>query len=162
MKPEDLPLRDLHLPAEIGWWPLAYGWWILIGLLVMTAAYLGHRLWLRWQAGAARRRAILELKQLQLRFAEDHDATAFIVAASILLRRAMLAYAPRNQVAGLSGEAWLNWLDRGLGEPSFSAGPGRCLHDLPYRPPGSISSLDVDQLASLLRRRLQTPLQGPL
>ena len=32
MDPELLPLRDLHLPEMVGWWPLAPGWWFLIAL----------------------------------------------------------------------------------------------------------------------------------
>ncbi len=27
MEPSELPLRDLHLPDAVGWWPLAPGWW---------------------------------------------------------------------------------------------------------------------------------------
>ncbi len=159
MKPEDLPLRDLHLPAPIGWWPLAYGWWILFGLLVLAVCWVGYRQWLNWQAGAARRRALDELQKLQDRYAADHDAAAFIINASTLLRRGMLAYAPRAEIAGLSGEAWLEWLDRGLDEPAFSAGAGRCLYDLPYRPASVAASLDISELTTLLRRRLRTPVQ---
>ena len=40
-----LPLKDIHLPEAIGWWPLAPGWWILlllIGLLIFAVV-----IWLR-------------------------------------------------------------------------------------------------------------------
>ena len=30
MDPEQIPLRDLHLPEAIGLWPLAPGWWVTI------------------------------------------------------------------------------------------------------------------------------------
>lgn len=162
MKPEELPLRDLHLPATIDWWPLAYGWWILLGLLLLTLGYIGYQQWMRWREGAARRRALSELKRLQEQYAADGDAAAFVIAVSTLLRRGMLAYAPRAEVAGLSGDHWLAWLDRGLPEPYFSEGEGRCLHDLPYRPPGSVTTRDVAALAELVRRRLRTPVQGQL
>ena len=33
MDPEQIPLRDLHLPEAIGWWPLAPGWWVVIALV---------------------------------------------------------------------------------------------------------------------------------
>lgn len=29
-KIEELPLRDIHLPETIGWFPPAIGWWLLI------------------------------------------------------------------------------------------------------------------------------------
>ena len=35
MDPTQLPLRDLHLPETIGWWPLAPGWWFAIAALVV-------------------------------------------------------------------------------------------------------------------------------
>ena len=37
MDPEQIPLRDLHLPEAVGWWPLAPGWWVLIALAVAHA-----------------------------------------------------------------------------------------------------------------------------
>ena len=30
MDPQQIPLRDLHLPDAISWWPLAPGWWLAI------------------------------------------------------------------------------------------------------------------------------------
>ncbi|MEJ2181709.1 MAG: DUF4381 domain-containing protein [Gammaproteobacteria bacterium] len=33
-----LPLRDIHMPDTVYWWPLAIGWWILLGLLVAIVA----------------------------------------------------------------------------------------------------------------------------
>ena len=32
---ETLPLRDIHLPDPIGWWPLAPGWWGVLGLVLL-------------------------------------------------------------------------------------------------------------------------------
>jgi hypothetical protein len=26
-------LKDIHLPDDISWWPLAIGWWLLITIL---------------------------------------------------------------------------------------------------------------------------------
>ena len=34
-----LPLRDLHLPEPVGWWPPAPGWWILLLLVTTLLAY---------------------------------------------------------------------------------------------------------------------------
>ena len=33
-----LPLRDLHLPDAIGWWPPAPGWWVLFVLALAAGA----------------------------------------------------------------------------------------------------------------------------
>ena len=40
-----LPLRDLHLPDAIGWWPLAPGWWGVIAALGVLLGYVLLRLY---------------------------------------------------------------------------------------------------------------------
>ena len=58
MDPEQIPLRDLHLPEAIGWWPLAPGWWVVVALVAGGLYYL-FRLYLRTRArGAARRQQV--------------------------------------------------------------------------------------------------------
>jgi len=104
MDPEQIPLRDLHLPEAIGWWPLAPGWWVVIGLVVLVLVYM-VRLYFRTRArGAARRHALRKLNELTAEFEQHHDAVAFSSSLSELLRRTMLAYAPRKDVAGLTGD----------------------------------------------------------
>ena len=77
---------------------------------------------------------------------------------SELLRRTMLAYAPRGDVAGLTGDAWLAWLDRGLDQPRFQGDVGRKLLELPYRRPDEeLSALEVVDLVAAVRQRLATP-----
>ena len=39
MDPEQIPLRDLHLPEAIGWWPLAPGWWLVIAIALVGIGY---------------------------------------------------------------------------------------------------------------------------
>jgi hypothetical protein len=80
---------------------------------------------------------------------------------SELLRRGMLAYARRDEVAGLTGEAWLAWLDRGMPVPYFHTEGGKSLLDLPYRDPdGDFSDVDIGALLSAVRMRLGLPLRG--
>ena len=45
MDPKQIPLRDLHLPEVVGWWPLAPGWWVLLAMLVIACGFL-VRAWL--------------------------------------------------------------------------------------------------------------------
>jgi hypothetical protein len=71
----------------------------------------------------------------------------------------MLAYAPRQDVAGLTGDEWLRWLDKGLAQPVFSNGPGRQILELPYRNPNSeVPASDMDRLVAAVRHRVATPL----
>lgn len=162
MNPAQLPLRDLHLPDPVGWWPLAPGWWFLAAALAVAAVILVHRLLRARARGWARRHALRRLNRLVADFREHRDAVRFSAEASELLRRTMLAYAPRAEIAGLTGDAWLRWLDQGLDEPQFQAGSGRLLIELPYRRPGGAQSeADIEGLAKALRRRLVTPVREP-
>jgi hypothetical protein len=161
MNPEDIPLRDLHLPALTGWWPLAPGWWLLIALLLSVLAWLLRRSYRHWRANAARRLALHRLAAIRREFEDGADPVSLGKSLSELLRRAMLAYRPRDEVAGLTGAAWLVWLDQGLDGKPFSRGAGRILETLPYRDPGRVEDeTDVHGLIDAVRTRLQTPLPG--
>lgn len=161
MDPEQIPLRDLHLPEAISWWPLAPGWWLVIGLALIALGYL-LRIWLRNRSrGAARRYALRQLNALLQEYEQHKDLVTFGAKVSALLRRTMLAYAPRQDVAGLTGDEWLNWLDRDLARPVFANGPGRQILDLPYRNPDSeLPAADIDRLVAAIRHRVATPVGG--
>jgi hypothetical protein len=159
MDPSQIPLRDLHLPPEIIWWPLAPGWWVLLALFAMGLVWLLYKSAMRWRAGKSRRAALRALAILDKEYRADGNTDRFAKQLSELLRRGMLAYAPRAEVAGLTGERWLQWLDKGMAENVFTQGPGQALESLPYRNPElGDEGVDVEGLIDAVRRRLQTPL----
>lgn len=161
MDPEQIPLRDLHLPEAIGWWPLAPGWWMLMALAVFGLLYLLYRAWLRWRSNRPRRIALRELKKLRSDYRHGMDAISLSKQLSQLLRRAMLAYVSRDEVAGLTGQSWLEWLDRGLEGQPFTTGAGRLIGSLPYvRTDRSDAEIDIAAVMDAVRLRLQTPLEG--
>lgn len=126
-------LRDIHLPEPVSWWPPAPGWWLLAALTLVVIAGLLW-LWRYRRRSTPRRAALAELARLRAAFRRDGDGTAVATGISALLRRLALAHFPRTQVAGLVGDAWLQFLDRTGGDNQFSAGPGRALIRAPYRP----------------------------
>ncbi len=130
-----LPLRDIHLPEAISWWPPAPGWWLLLAIM-LTGALLVW--WWRAHQAAVRVRvvALNEWQRLLVEFQQQQDASRLVRELSILLRRVCLSYYPRTTVAGLTGEAWLRYLDSALPLPQtnpFSEGVGRLLLDAPYQ-----------------------------
>ncbi len=159
MDPQQIPLRDLHLPEMIGWWPLAPAWWFLIVLAFAGLAFLLYRSFEKWRRNTSRRVALKELARIQSEYQDGVDEISLAIELSDLLRRTMLAYAPRNEVAGLTGQSWLQWLDQGLDEKPFSEGSGRDVESLPYRcPEGIEDDVDVQGLINAVKARLQTPL----
>ena len=160
MNDDALPLRDLQLPETVGWWPLAPGWWVLVALLIVGFVYLAWRWSRAWRFNAPRRYALRELARLEAAYLEHRNPVTLGKQLSELLRRGMLAYAPRADVAGLTGDAWLAWLDQGMPLPYFHTEGGRSLLTLPYRDPkGDFSDTDIGALVSAVRMRLSIPLR---
>ena len=140
----NLPLRDIHLPDPMHWWPPAPGWWLL---LFAVPALLALLFWLwRW----VRRMTVgkLALAELESIAQSNADARDKVQQLAILLRRIALSLYPREQVASLVGEQWLTFLDGPLGDNSFSQGAGRLLIDAPYR---REVQTDLDALYALCR-----------
>ena len=114
--PADLSnLRDLALPAAVSWWPPAPGWWIVAAAGIAIAAMASASAVARHRRNAYRREALRAL------------ASADLPAISAILKRAALTAWPREQVAGLSGAAWLSFLDRTGRTTAFTSGAGRDL-----------------------------------
>ena len=134
-------LRDIHLPAEVSWWPPAAGWWVLTALLLLGAWALSK--YLRAPGRRTRRLALKELARLERSFAQDQDTRALLGAVSQLVRRYALACFPRAQVAGLEGERWLDFLDRSGATSAFSRGPGAALADARYQPNPDVDTVGL-------------------
>ncbi len=114
-------LAPEHAPPLQGWWPPAPGWWVVTLLvLVVVGASL---YWWRNPRRVRRRTALRELRSMK-----ERSADSVIVARSIqnLLRRYALATFGREQVAKVSGEAWLKFVG-GHGGEMLSGECGRSL-----------------------------------
>jgi hypothetical protein len=145
MNPAELPLRDIHLPEPVSWWPMAPGWWWVLGLLLLASAVVtGIILYRRYRRSRLAYWLKPEFQALTAKYAGDHDSLAFLQGVSSLLRRACLSLYPRKAVASLTNEDWLELLDQ-AGETSvFSQGAGRLLAQGPYL--RNTSPADVDAL----------------
>ena len=102
------------------WWPPAPGWWLLSLGGLIVAAVLVRRMRKRYAAGYApvRKAALRELGELEDR--SDLDDSLFAEQISALLKRAAIVRYGEQQPAGLSGEAWLSFLDRSGPQAAFS------------------------------------------
>ena len=139
-------LKDVHLPPTPDFWPLApMAYVVLIGaILILVVAGI----WLRkkWRYSLAKRRA---LKEIALIKNQSTKEAKNIVILSILLRRVALAYFPREEVAGLSGDAWLRFLDKTGKTTQFSQGIGGILISAPYQKP---EKREVNELITIIEK----------
>ncbi|MCB1850406.1 MAG: DUF4381 domain-containing protein [Gammaproteobacteria bacterium] len=152
LTPETLPLREFHLPDPISWWPPAPGWWgvlLLCLLLAVTFRAVRHSR----RRGELKRASLARLEQINEQFRRDADTARLATELSVLLRRIALSLYPRQQVAALTGDAWLGFLDEHLavngGGSTFREGVGRVLCDAPYNPDCTV---DANALIELIRQ----------
>lgn len=124
-------LRDIHDPASIPIWPLAFGWYVLVLLVVgvmLAVIFLRYRY---LQKQALKRSVLSRIQELELQ--QDITHLNPCEELSMLLKRCALAIAPRREVAALHGEKWLEFLDRTADTTEFSKGIGRALIIYPYK-----------------------------
>jgi len=142
-------LRDIVEPATIPWWPPAPAVWLLLGLVAVWLAAGLVLWWVHWQRQAYRRAGLRELREIAARLGHAPERVAALVDLAALLKRvALVAYA-REQVAALSDNAWLTFLDRTGGTTRFTQGPGAVLAAMSSRP-GLAATLDAAQVTALV------------
>ena len=131
MNPAELPLRGMQMPQDIGIWPLAFGWWVLIALcILLPLAFIQLR---RWQQQRLSSVSLKQLAQLRTLFEQTGDANGLAVQLSMLTRQVVLSLYPRENVASVTGEKWLALLDRLGNTDGFLQGAGRQLLTAQYR-----------------------------
>jgi len=127
-------LIDIPLPPSIGLWPQT--WTSRITVAAALAALAVAVVWMVHQRSVNRyrREALAELDRIAHAPIEPGQRAQDL---AVLVRRTALAAFPREQVAQLTGQAWLSFLDRSYGGTEFSQGVGRSLEVAAYRQAGS-------------------------
>ena len=97
-------LKDIHLPEPTSMWPPAYGWWIL--LAVVIGLIIALIIWQvrRWRSNLAKRQAIAELEMLTT------NSENWPQHLHKLMRRLTVSYFPQENVAQLHGQHWVQFL----------------------------------------------------
>jgi uncharacterized protein DUF4381 len=156
--PASLPLRDIHLPDPVSWWPLAPGWWALLLLLVsavLLTAYFIRRY--RNHKISALYLANQELERIKTDFNINQDKSNLVKELSELIRRLSISIFPREESAGLTGEEWLKFLDQYSAKNEFDNGIGRVLIEAPYQADPEFNS---NELIGLVSTWIETVAKG--
>jgi len=123
-------LADIVVPPPVSWWPPAPGWWILGAGLVLALVIIALVAVRRYRRNAYRRAALAELAAI----GSVADPAGAAAVSSVLKRAALVAY-PRADVAALTGENWLAFLDRSAATSDFTSGPAAGLARAAYGGP---------------------------
>lgn len=153
MDPNTIPIRDIHLPDAVSWWPPALGWWMFLAFAIILAVLFVF--WLsRYRRLQLRRSALKELRRIEQEYQVQKDANLALVEMSKLLRQVCIRRYGQSEVAGLTGQRWLDLLDRSFGreqevnQKMFQNGVGQCLVTVRYQPK---AELELGKLIRLCR-----------
>lgn len=125
-------LRDIHLPDPVSWWPLAPGWYGLAFTILLFLIYAVFTLMRRSKQRRAKTQAFLLLAEYEQQYRQHPEIREISARVSALLKRVALVYFPREQVAGLYGKSWIEFLNNTSTDIDFSV-LSDCLSVLPYR-----------------------------
>jgi hypothetical protein len=157
MNPSPLAGVDLHdiLSAPPpAFWPPAPGWWLVALLLLGVLSISGWRLTVVWRRRRRLTRILSELDALATKRPEQ-----VATQISVLLRRVALMCFSRSEVAPLTGNAWLAFLDRTGGNQAFSSGAGTVLATAPYASAHMQTEVDKVALIALARQWIKLNLE---
>jgi len=132
-------LVDILSLPPVSWWPLAPGWYVVTAAVLVLLGVLVIKVWLHRRRNHYRVLALSEIKHA------GKGATAVAHIAQVLKRTA-LAVAPRQNVAALSGEQWLQWLNQNGNGVSFSEKSRQILSENIYGA-GQADDADIEALA---------------
>ncbi len=132
-------LHDIHLPASPQLWPLAPGWWIVLGISFLIAVIIAIWWW--------RKRRWYQYIMTQIEAEINKPDTRLdeqLAGLSAILRRAALKRYPREQVAALHGEQWLDFLQQTSHNKYFDKTLLKPLAEDIYRQPAEAHLLTMD------------------
>lgn len=127
---QTLPLKDIHLPETISFWPPAIGWWLILILFVLLLI-AGWILFKKITRVTITKQATIVLQSIK----NNPETTDLdkLQSLCIWLRRVAISSSPRHDVASLSGTSWLNYLDSSLDNTPFSKGIGKHIISSQYQ-----------------------------
>jgi hypothetical protein len=158
------PLQELPLPAPVSWAPQTVGWVGVAALLLMVILCAAWAAWRRHVKRRYRRVALAQLARLEAELQDPAQRVAALAAIPPLIKRTSLAAAPREQVAALTGDAWLAFLKRtGQGAKrgnqrgneqntphGFDEDSGALLALVSYAPAERVAALSAAQASALV------------
>lgn len=143
-------LHDIVEVAPVSPWPWAPGWYALVAIAAIFALHAVLRAAWRSYVNRYRKLAIAELESL---LHEPTSSQETLRQTATLLKRTALMAWPREVVASLSGDHWLDFLDRSGHTQAFTQGSGRILGSVSACPddPDAFTENDVRDVATLAK-----------
>lgn len=112
----------------------APGWYLVILLIVLLFTILFYRIWPYFLRAQKKRQILARFASLRNQTKSTSDSSQkCLMQLSIFIREVALYYYPQQNIAGLCGIKWLQFLDQTGHTQEFSQGIGQLLVDAPYQ-----------------------------
>ena len=142
-------LKEMALPAPVSYMPQTWGWWCVLGLLLVGLLVWAARRYWQWRRDAYRREALERLALLQRR---SSDLNALRELPELLKRAALSMPEPHSFTVGAvgasGGDDWQAFLQRHSPTP-LPADFSRQLATLAYAPQATLLAMPDEQRLAL-------------
>jgi len=147
-------LQDIILPQAVSWWPLATGFWLLLALLLVWVLAIAICFSIRYQKNAYRREALKYLGRIELQLVSPAGRSTALSEMAILLKRVALSVYDRSEVAQLSSDDWLQFLDKTGRTHAFTGSAAAVLGRVNWQNGAAdkLSEKDLDSIKRTVRR----------
>lgn len=142
-------LHDIVTPAPTPWLPPAPGWYAVGFSLLLLFCWVAVQKYLRWRRNTYRREALTELSELAGQMEDSAAYGQVLPQLPQLVKRTAIAAYGRSMVASLSGDDWLEFLDKTGSTQVFSQGSGKLLNDCSYLPAVQLAEFSHEQVTGL-------------
>lgn len=115
-------IKDLQIPDGVSVFPVAYGWWVVLSILIAGAVLfkiIRHRLQV-----SKRRYALKEVENIDI----ENPVAAAVYLSELLRRVCLLKY---KEASTFSGEEWISFLNKHSSFP-LGAKPAKLLSFAPF------------------------------
>ncbi len=152
---ESIPLKDIHLPDAVFWWPPAIGWWLLLIMLPLII-WLIFVIVKKLREPVLKKSANAELKQVITAYKEHHDKQLLVQQISIVLRRIGISYLNRNETAGIAGKKWYEMINQLVEKNKISDDMIDLLSQGPYQQKPDLDDQKINTLIEQVQQWVAT------
>lgn len=143
-----LPLRDIHLPDPVSWWPPATGWWIVlvfIILMIPAIRYLVKKI----RQPVLKKSAQAEMDSVIENYNGHKNKLRLIQDLSVSFKRIGISYLTRDTIAGEYGINWYQQINKLVRQDQLSDMQIQLLSEAPYQ---KNPDLDERNIGSLIEQ----------
>lgn len=143
-------IQEITLPEPISYTPHTIGWLILLIVIVIIALILSYNRYRHWQANRYRTFALERLAEIEQAAQVPETRVRSLIDLPVLIKQTALQAFPRDEIAQLSGQQWLRFLDRSCNTQEFTQGVGQLLPSLAYQSTLALANLSEQRVTNLI------------